>query len=172
MHANLKESVGWLALGLGMVVSVATTASAEGVLTEKQISLPLAQEAAIGAIEQCRKDGYKVAVTVVDRAGQIKVALRDDGTGPHTLDTSRRKAYTSLTFRQSTSEFAKRVSSIPAAANLKDINEVITLGGGLPILSGTEVIGAIGVGGAPGGDKDEACGQAGINRIAGKLTEK
>ena len=138
-------------------------------LNEKQISLPLAQEAAAAAIEYCRKDGYKVSVTVVDRAGRVKVVLRDDGTGPHTLDTSRRKAYTSLTFRTSTNEFAKRIATNPAAAGLKDVDGVITLGGGLPILSGAEVIGAIGVGGAPGGDKDEACSQAGINKIADKL---
>jgi uncharacterized protein GlcG (DUF336 family) len=74
-----------------------------------------------------------------------------------------------LSFRTSTAEFAKRVATNPAAAGLKDVDGVITLGGGLPILSGAEVIGAIGVGGAPGGDKDEACSQAGISKIADKL---
>jgi uncharacterized protein GlcG (DUF336 family) len=152
-----------------MFAFLAQPAAAQSVLSEKQISLPLAQEAAAAAIEHCRKDGYKVSVTVVDRDGRVKVVLRDDGTGPHTLDTSRRKAYTSLSFRTSTAEFAKRIATNPAAAGLKDVDGVITLGGGLPILSGSEVIGAIGVGGAPGGDKDEACSQAGINKIADKL---
>lgn len=169
MFENLKGAAVLFTLGLGLAVSVTTTAFAEGVIMEKQISLPLAQEAAMGAIEQCRKDGYKVTVTVVDRAGHIKAILRDEGPGPHTVDTSRRKAYTSLTLRTSTIEFAKRISSNPAAANLKDISDVIALGGGLPILSGSEVIGAIGVSGAPGGDKDEVCGQAGINKIIEKL---
>lgn len=154
---------------VGMTLLATTLALADGMLMEKQISLQLAQETAMATIEQCRKDGYKVAVTVVDRAGQIKVILRDDGTGPHTVDSSRRKAYTSLTFRVSTSEFAKRLASNPAAANLKDITDVLVLGGGLPIFSGNEIIGAVGVGGAPGGDKDEACAQAGINKITGKL---
>jgi uncharacterized protein GlcG (DUF336 family) len=169
MYEKLKGSFVRFTLGVGITISTTTMALAEGVIMEKQISLPLAQEAAMSAIKQCRKDGYKVAVTVVDRAGQIKVMLRDDGTGPHTVDTSRRKAYTSLTFRVSTSEFAKRLSSNPAAANLKHVTDVIVLGGGLPLISGNEVIGAIGVGGAPGGDKDEACAQAGINEITEKL---
>ena len=169
MYEKLKGFVVRFTLGVGITISTTTMAFAEGVIMEKQISLPLAQEAAMIAIEQCRKDGYKVAVTVVDRAGQIKVILRDEGTGPYTLDTSRRKAYTSLAFRVSTSEFAKRLSSNPAAANLKDVTDVIVLGGGLPLISGNEVIGASGVGGAPGGDKDEACAQAGINKIIERL---
>ena len=158
-----------LLAALGSAVLMPAPAAAQSLLIEKQLSLQLAQEAATGAIEQCRKDGYKVTVTVVDRAGRIKAVLRDDGTGPHTLDTSKRKAYTSLTFKTSTNEFAKRAATVPGAAGLKDVDGVITLGGGLPILSGSEVIGAIGVGGAPGGEKDEACSQAGINRIAERL---
>lgn len=169
MLVKLKRLMVRFTLGVGMTLLATTLALADGMLMEKQISLQLAQETAMATIEQCRKDGYKVAVTVVDRAGQIKVMLRDDGTGPHTVDSSRRKAYTSLTFRASTSEFAKRLSTNPAAANLKDITDVLVLGGGLPIFSGNEIIGAVGVGGAPGGDKDEACAQAGINKITEKL---
>jgi uncharacterized protein GlcG (DUF336 family) len=152
-----------------IVVLAANQAPGQNVPSEKQLSLPLAQEAAAAAIDQCRKDGYKVTVTVVDRAGRVKVVMRDDGTGPHTLDTSRRKAFTSLSFKTSSAEFAKRVATNPEAAGLRDVDGVITLGGGLPILSGVEVIGAIGVGGAPGGDKDEACARAGINKIAEKI---
>jgi uncharacterized protein GlcG (DUF336 family) len=163
-----KYSVG-LVCGAFLLVCIPMLVVAEEVLIEKQISLSLAQEAALAAIGQCRQDGYRVSVTVVDRAGQIKVMLRDDGTGPHTGDTSRRKAYTSLTFRTSTIELSKRIASNPASANLKDISDVLVLGGGLPIKIGDEVIGAIGVGGAPGGDKDEVCAQAGIAKIADRL---
>jgi uncharacterized protein GlcG (DUF336 family) len=164
----------WFVISIVMCLSmnlmfVSLTSAQGGILIEKQISLQMAQEAAAAAIEQCRKDGYKVAVTVVDRAGHIKVILRDDGTGPHTVDTSRRKAYTALTFRANTTDFANRLAGNPAAANLKDVSDVIVLSGGLPIVAGTEVIGAIGVGGAPGGDKDEVCGKAGINKISEKL---
>ncbi len=77
-------------------------------MKENQISLGLAHEAAVAALEQCRSDGFQVSVTVVDRAGQVKVMMRDEGTGPHTTDTSRRKAFTSLTLRRSTIELARR----------------------------------------------------------------
>jgi uncharacterized protein GlcG (DUF336 family) len=169
MTKKLNYALSGIVFAMGITALTANPAAGQNILSEKQISLPLAQEAAAAAIEQCRKDGYKVTVTVVDRAGRVKVVMRDDGTGPHTLDTSRRKAYTSLSFKTSTIEFAKLIALNPAAAGLKDVDGVITLGGGLPIFSGAEVIGAIGVGGAPGGDKDEACAHAGINKIAEKL---
>lgn len=158
-----------LCFGALLAVGPSAPAKAQSVLNERQISLALAEEAAEAAIMHCRGDGFRVTVTVVDRAGRIKAVLRDDGTGPHTLDTSRRKAYTSASFRISTTDFTRLVETNPAAANLKDIEGVIAVGGGLPIKAGDEVIGAIGVGGAPGGDRDEACAQAGINRIAERL---
>lgn len=157
----------WIAdLIIGVSVAIASTpaALAQGVLTQ-QISISLAQEAAIAALDQCRKDGYRVSVTVVDHSGQTKVLLRDDGAAPHTPDTSRRKAYTALTFRTSTSELAARIASNPSAANLKDITDVIILAGGLPIRTGNAVIAGIGVGGAPGGDQDEVCAKAGVDKI-------
>lgn len=156
-------------IGISVVIAFTPIALAQGVLTETQISLSLAQEAATAAIEQCRKDGYRVSVTVVDRSGQTKVLLRDDGSTPNTPDTSRRKAYTALTFRTSTTELATRIAENPNAANLKDITGVIVLAGGLPIRAGNAVIAGIGVGGAPRGDKDEVCAKAGIDKITNRL---
>lgn len=127
---------------VGSIAISATPALAQSVLNERQISLGLAREAANAAINQCRKDGYQVSVTVVDRSGQVKVMMRDDGSAPHTPDTSRRKAYTALTFRTSTTELANRVASNPSAANLRDITDIILLAGGLPIRAGNEVIGS------------------------------
>ena len=169
----MKREKGFLAIKWAtltvLFLLAATAVFGQDVLVEKQLSLALAQEAATTAIEKARKDGYKVSVTVVNRAGQVIVQLRDDGAAPHTTDTSWRKAYTALTMRASTAELAQRIAANPGSAALKDITDLIILGGGLPIRIGSEVIGAIGVGGAPGGDKDEACGQAGIDRIAGRL---
>jgi uncharacterized protein GlcG (DUF336 family) len=167
----MKKRYGFLSgLCFGLLLTAGSSAAAaQGMVNERQISLGSASEAAEAAIKQCRKDGFRVTVTVVDRSGQIKAVMRDDGTGPHTLDSSRRKAFTSLSFRRSSADFAKMVGTNPAAANLKDIEGVIAVAGGLPIKAGDEVIGAIGVGGAPGGDKDEACAQAGINRISDQL---
>jgi uncharacterized protein GlcG (DUF336 family) len=153
------------------IIALASTtypAVAQEVLTEKQVSLGLAQEIATAAIAECRKNGYHVAVTVVDRTGQIKVVLRDDGGNPHLVEASQRKAFTAAAFRSPSGAFAERVKN-PAAAPLTTINGVIALQGGLPIKAGNEVIGAVGVGGAPGGDKDEACAQAGIQKVADKL---
>lgn len=144
----------------------ATTTSAQSVVNERQISLSLASEAAQTAVEKCRADGFRVTAVVVDRAGQIKAVLRDDGTSPHTVDTAQKKAFTSIAFRIPSSEFVRRVES---NAGLRSIEGTIALGGGLPIRLGTEVIAGIGVGGAPSGDADAACAQAGIDKIAGRL---
>ena len=147
----------------------AVPAAAQEVLTEKALSLDLAHAIAQGAVEKCRADGYHVSVTVLDRDGLVKAAFRDDGSGPHTIVTSRRKAFTSVTFRQPSADWAKRVLTDPAVAGLKDTEGTIALGGGVPVKAGNEVIGAIGVSGAPGGEKDEACASAGIQKFADKL---
>ena len=139
------------------------------VLSEKALSLDLAEAVALGALARCRADGNHVSVTVVDHDGLVKIAFRDDGASPHTITTSRRKAFTSLTFRQSSGQWAHRVLSDPAIAGLKDTAGTIALGGGLPIKAGNEVIGAVGVSGSPGADKDEACANAGIAGVADKL---
>ena len=151
------------------IAVVAVPAAAQEVITEKALSLDLAHAIAQGALEKCRADGNHVTVTVVDRDGLVAVVLRDDGSSPHTLVTSRRKAFTSVTFKQPSAVWAKRVLSEPAVAGLKDTEGTIALGGGVPIKAGTEVIGAIGVSGSPGGEKDEACANAGIQNFADKL---
>ena len=139
--SQLKASIVTIAAALVLSGS----ASAQGVLTVKDVSLGLAQAIAAGAIEQCRKDGYRVTATVLNRAGQSVAVLRDDGTSPHTLDTSRRKAYTALVVRASTTDLALLIAGTPALAAFKDVTDVITLGGGLPIRVGNEVIGSVGV---------------------------
>lgn len=142
----------------------------QGVITERQISLSMAQEAAQAAVEQCRADGFRVSAAVVDRAGNLKALLRDDDTSPHTVESSRRKALTASAFRSSTADLVTRVTGDPSLANLDQLAEgLLFLGGGLPIGSGEDVIGGIGVGGAPSGQADEVCAQAGISRIADRL---
>jgi uncharacterized protein GlcG (DUF336 family) len=147
----------------------AVPAAAQEVITEKALSLDMARAIAQGALEKCRADGYHVSVAVLDRDGLVIAAFHDDGSGPHTIVTSRRKAFTSVTFRQPSADWAKRVLTDPAVAGLKDTEGTIALGGGVPIKAGNEVIGAIGVSGAPGGEKDEACANAGIQKVADKL---
>jgi uncharacterized protein GlcG (DUF336 family) len=163
---SLARVIFSLALPLVFAAAPATT---QEVITEKALSLDMAHAIGQGAVEKCRADGHHVSVTVLDRDGLVKAAFRDDGSGPHTIVTSRRKAFTSVTFRQPSADWAKRVLTDPAVAGLKDTEGTIALGGGVPIKAGNEVIGAIGVSGAPGGEKDEACANAGIQKFADKL---
>ena len=143
-----------------------TSASAEDLPREATLPLALSMKAAGAALEKCSNDGYRVSVAVVDRAGVLRALLRADGAGPHTPDSSRKKAYTSASLRRPTSEFAELIASKPAVQGLRDMNEnILILGGGLPIKMDGEVVGGIGVGGAPGGYLDEACAQAGLNSI-------
>ena len=150
-------------------------ASAESLPREATLPLALAKKAAAAALAQCTGDGYRVSVAVVDRAGVLKVLLREDGAGPHTTDSSTRKAYTSASLRRSTSELAQLIAKMPALQGLRDMNQkILILGGGLPIEMAGEVVGGIGVGGAPGAHLDEACAHAGLKSIGAKLkaTEK
>jgi uncharacterized protein GlcG (DUF336 family) len=107
-------------------------------------------------------------VTVVGREAQVIVLLRGDGSSPHTVENSRRKAYTARTFRIPSGEFAQRVKNNPTTG-LVHLSGVIAAQGALPIKVGDDTIGAVGVSGSPGGDKDEACAKAGLDKIAAEL---
>lgn len=136
---------------------------------EKNISVALANEAALAAMQACTEKGYKISAAVVDRAGQLRAFVRADGAGPHTIDSSRRKAYTAASLREGTSKMLELVQKNPAAATLPMIDGFLLLGGGLPIRAGDEVIGGIGIGGAPGGHLDDQCAEAGIEKIRERL---
>ncbi len=147
-------------------VSIVTAESPLPLQTQKTLSLGSAQQAAEAALEQCESDGYTVSVAIVDPAGVLKVLLRADGAGPHTIDSSRKKAYTAASLRRATSFFSDLIAKKPDLAGLRDMNEnILILGGGLPIVISGEVVGGIGVGGAPGAHLDEACAQAGLRKI-------
>jgi uncharacterized protein GlcG (DUF336 family) len=144
-------------------------AHAQGVTTEKNVSSALAIETAQAALARCTQQGYKVTVSVVDRSGQVIAMLRGDDARPHTMESSRRKAFTSFTMRNATAALAEGLKSNPGNAPLFTLPDLLPLAGGLPIKSGDEVIGGIGVGGAPGGNLDEACANAGIEKIKARL---
>lgn len=133
---------------------------------ESVLPLSLANKAIQTALEACKKDGYRVSVSVVDRAGVLRAMGRADGAGPHTVDSSRKKAYTAASVRRPTSELADLITKVPTLQALRDMNgEILILGGGLPIEIGGEIIGGIGVGGAPGAHLDDACAQEGLDAI-------
>jgi uncharacterized protein GlcG (DUF336 family) len=136
-------------------------------LVQHALSAQAAFQIAQGAVDKCGADGYHISLTILDSAGQVKLSLRGDSTGPHTLEHSRKKSYTALTFKRSSAETAKAWESRPTPPPA--IEGTVAAGGGVPIKVGNEVIGAIGVSGAPGGDKDEACALAGIAKVSEQL---
>lgn len=144
-------------------------AIAQGLVVERTISAALAAEAVAAAVEACAGRGHRVAAAVVDRSGTLRALLRADGAGPHTVASATAKAYTSASMRANTSQILETVRTNPGAARLPDIEGFLIVGGGMPIRAGDEVVGAIGVGGAPGGHLDDQCAEAGIARIRDRL---
>lgn len=157
----------------GLVVAIAVAlclpaglVAAEDLPKESVLPLVMATKAAQASLESCKKDGYRVSVSVVDRAGLLRAMVRADGAGPHTIDSSRKKAYTAASLRRPTSELADLINKMSTLQALREMNDqVLMLGGGLPIEIGGEVVGGIGVGGAPGAHLDDACAQAGLDAI-------
>jgi uncharacterized protein GlcG (DUF336 family) len=148
---------------------VAVAAQAQAVRTEKNISLDLANQIAAATVASCTAAGYAVAATVVDRAGGVRAIQRADNAGPHTLASSQAKAYTSASAKNTTLAMMEGAQKNPAGANLVYLPGFLLLGGGVPIKVGNEVIGAVGVGGAPGGHLDEACAVAALDKVKDQL---
>jgi uncharacterized protein GlcG (DUF336 family) len=150
-------------------LTLAPAAASAQVLQERNISLAIAQELAQATVEACAAKNFNVAATVVDRAGIVRTMLRADRAGPHTVEASRAKAYTAASARNNTSAIMDSAEKNPAARHLAAIEGFLLLGGGVPVKAGDEVIGAVGVGGAPGGHLDEECANAGIAKVQAKL---
>lgn len=147
---------------LSSVAITPTFAQTTALRSERQLSLESASRLAADTVAACHADGHAVSATVVDRAGVVRAVLRADGAGPHTIEASRLKAYTAASARNTTSAMMETAQKNPGAANLRDIPGFLLLGGGVPVRIGDEVVGAIGVGGAPGGHLDERCATAAI----------
>lgn len=157
-----------LALFSSVTVLTATPALAQAPLVEKNVSMAMSLAIMQAALDQCTKDGYKVSVVIVDKGGNVAASVRGDGTGPHTMEFARMKAYTARTHSQTSLATMKQMED-PANAFLKQIPNVVGVGGGVPIKAGNEVIGGVGVSGAPGGEKDEVCANAGLAKVADAL---
>lgn len=143
------------------------SAGSTQVLTERDVSLRMALTIAETALAQC---GVNTSVAVVDRAGRLRVFLQGDGASPHNLELSRRKAYTALTFKRTSAEWAARTGAETPLAGQRMLADVIPLQGGVPIKVGEDTIGGVGLSGAPmGGEQEEACAKAGIAKVADQL---
>ena len=155
------------ALALVSALAGGISANAQ-LLTHKDLSLGMAMTMATTAIETCKSQGYAVSVHVLGRNGEVILAVRNDAANPTTLENSMKKAYTARTFRRPSGEFAKQQQGNPTAGALF-LSNVTPAQGALPIKVGEDTIGAIGVSGAPGGDKDEACAKAGLDKVSAEL---
>jgi uncharacterized protein GlcG (DUF336 family) len=151
------------------VVWGALTAAANAqLIAHKDLSLATALTIGAAAAEHCAAQGYTVSVTVVGREGQIIVQLRGDGSPPHSIENSYRRAYTALTYRRPSADVEKRVRADPGD-QLVHLDHVMAAQGGLPIIVDRVTIGAVAASGSPGGEKDEACAQFGIDKAADVL---
>ena len=161
MSYRLKAAVAALLLAGGR-------ASAQGVVSQKNLSLGLARTIAEAALAECSAKGFHVSVAVVDRAGQLLVLLRDEQATATTLEMARRKALTARAFRMSTADFQKRTLPDQPYAGQRDVTDMLALSGGMPIQVGNEVIGGVGSSGSSL-TQDDACAKAGVAKAADLL---
>ena len=153
--------------GVGLACVLTSAANAQ-LLTVKALPAAMAVTMAQEAIAVCKTNGYRVSATVVGRGGQVIVQIRGDGTGPHTMENSFKKAFTARTFRIPSGDMEKRLKDNPQMG-AQYLTGFTTARGALPIKIGDEVVGAAGVSGAPGGEKDEACVQGDLDKIKDQL---
>jgi uncharacterized protein GlcG (DUF336 family) len=157
------------ALAAASLAAAPPARAAEGVITYKSLSPDVAFDLARAALDQCRKDGYQIAVVVLDRFGAPLVELRDRYAPSAALDIASGKAWTAVTFTRDTSEFVKGIKDGTLGPGLAGLPKVTPMVGGLVIQADGSLLGAVGVAGASGGDKDEACAKAGLAAVQDKL---
>ncbi len=151
-----------------------TQAKAQVPESGKFLPLALAERAANVAIATCEHNGYAVTAAVVDSSGLLKLQAKGDHATVHTPTSAFRKAYTVVTFGpifhlDTSDAFAKLAAKSPSGAALSSLPDVLPLPGGVAIKVDNEIIAALGIAGSPGGDKDEACAQAGVASIQDAL---
>ena len=153
-----------LIAGVTIALTLPGRTTAQGLVTERNLSLALARTIAEATLAECKSKGFNTAAAVVDRSGQVLVLLRDEKATAQVLEMARRKAYTARMFRMTTLEFQKRTSD-PVYAAQRDVPDILALGGGVPIQVGTDVIGGVGSSGSSQ-QQDDACARAGVAKVA------
>jgi uncharacterized protein GlcG (DUF336 family) len=164
MSPRLGAARGKLAVAVAVAVVTAGRADAQGVVTQRNVSLGLAKTIAEAALAECASKGFHTSAAVVDRAGQVLVIMRDEQATWQTAEMARRKAYTARMFRISTAEFQKRTAEDPGREAQRDLTDILALSGGVPIQIGTDTIGAVGSAGSTL-EQDDACARAGIAKV-------
>lgn len=156
-----------LALAAGLLL--ASHAHAQDIQSEKTVGMKIAAEMAAAAVEDCSSKGYNTVAAVVDRSGYLKALLRADNARPHAIDIAIRKAHTSAMVGYETRLLAENIQKGTTPASITATPNFTSLLGGFPIKAGNEVIGGIGVSGAPGGHLDAACVETAFKKVQGRL---
>jgi uncharacterized protein GlcG (DUF336 family) len=142
--------------------------NAQGLITQRNISLEMAKTIAEATLGECKSKGFHTSAVVVDRGGQVLVMLRDEQATPQTAEMARRKAYTAVMFRSTTLEFQKRTAEDPTLAPQRQVADILALGGGVPIRVDKEIVGGVASSGSSQ-EQDDACAKAGIAKVADLL---
>ncbi len=156
-------------LSLATLAGLAPLRAQDALLSYKVLSPDTAVELAQAALTACRDKGFQVAVAVVDRFGQPQVVIRDRFAGPHTVPTAIGKAWTAVSFRTNTTDLVALSQPGQPQSGIRDLPNVVVLGGGVVIEAGGSLVGGVGVSGAPGGREDDDCAKAGIEAVRDKL---
>jgi uncharacterized protein GlcG (DUF336 family) len=145
-----------------------TAPAGAALITHKYLPLAVAKSLVEESIAACTAKGYATSAVVVDADGETIVAMHGDGAPPHTMENARRKAYTAMSFRQTTAEYAKKLSDPNSVAHQQvTLPNVIAIPGGVPIKAGNDVIGGIGLSGSPGVDED--CINVGMDKVKDQI---
>ena len=146
------------------LTSLPAAAEDNPIISTKRLSMDTAYQVAKGAVDACREKGIQIAATVVDRDGTVQVVLRDTIAAPITVPISRMKAFTAVNFNAATSALGSR-----ADTPIGRIDGLVMSAGGVPIQVAGALVGGVGVSGAPSGETDEECAQAGVDLVAADL---
>jgi uncharacterized protein GlcG (DUF336 family) len=165
---HVMKKMAWT-IALAALAFALPAKAEENLVVYKAMTPEVALELAQGALAACRKEGFQVAVAVVDRFGLTQVMLRDRFAGAHTPRTAEGKAWTAVSFRTPTLELNKMTQAGQEMSGLRHLPRVVTIGGGLLVEAGGSIVGGVGVSGAPGGEADERCAKAGIKAVEAKL---
>jgi len=164
----MTKAIAKAAVALALLSGTAIAADS-ATFSLKALTPETALKAAQAALARCRADGYQVSVALVDRSGLVQVVLRDRYAGAHSPDTATNKAWTAVSFRTNTADLMKITQPGQPSSGIRNLPRVIAIGGGKMIQAGGSIIAGIGVSGAPGGDADDVCADAGIKAIADSL---
>ncbi len=163
MKARVRFST--ILAAAALAAAAGAQAQDRGTFAVRHLLPETAMKATRAALEDCRKRGYQVSVAVVDRSGVAQALLRDRFAGPHTPGTAIGKGWTAISFRTNTLEFAAETQAGKGSSGIRQLPNVVAVGGGVLIEAGGSIVGAIGVSGAPPGEADEQCARAGIAAI-------